>query len=280
MVLAVVAFAVLVVMVFDGIGGEKQGEVGKAGLLPLSLDRHYPPAAPGPVYLASMLEMAMVLSGMTADRFEGDPANAQTNFDNFKAQYLKISKMVPEWESYFAMAPVDQLEVALKSQDPGQVMGAVDNLGKACNVCHYQYMVPVQQKYHWGDFSALTVTDPISKGDYPFVVFKHMMETDMNAVGTDLGQGQKGNALEHLNGFEQRFGALKEVCEGCHDTERKYFVDENVTGMIAAIRSKLNEENVDPGAVGQLLQGIGQESCFKCHLVHAPAAYAKYAAIH
>jgi len=280
MVLAVVAFAVLVVMVFDGIGGEKQGEVGKSGLLPLSLDKHYPPAAPGPVYLASMLEMATSLSGMTADLFEGDPANAQAHLENFRAQYLKVSKMVPEWESYYSMAPVDQLAAAMKSEDPGQVMGAVDNLGKACNVCHYRYMVPVQQKYHWGDFATMTVTDPLSKSDYPFVVFKHMMETDMNAVGTDIAQGDKENALKHLGGFEQRFQALKESCEGCHDSERKYYTDESITGMISGIRAKLNEETVDPGAVGQLLQGIGQESCYKCHLVHAPAAYAKYAAIH
>lgn len=278
MVLAVAAFAVMVVMVFDGIGGEKPGDPGKSGALPSSLDRYFPPAAPGPIYLASMLEMTTPLSGVASDLFEGDTDNARANFEDFKAQYLKVSKMVPEWESYFPAAPVDQLDAAMKSGDPGQVMGVIDNLGKTCNVCHYQYMVPVYQKYHWGDFSILTVTDPISKSDYPYVVFKHMMETDMDAIGIDIAQGQKENAISHLNGFEQRFAALKETCDDCHDSERKYYTDESITGMISGIRSKLNEATVDPAAVGQLLQGIGQESCFKCHLVHAPAVYAKYQA--
>jgi hypothetical protein len=275
---AVLAFATLAVVAAIGIGCEKQGGVGKTASLPASLDGHYPPAAPGPIYLASMLELAAPLSGVAADLFEGDLANAQANFESFRAQYLKVSKMVPEWESYYPMAPVDQLAAAMKSEDPGQVMGAIDNLGKTCNVCHYRYMVPVQHKYHWGDFSMLTVTDPLSKADHPFVVFKHMMETDMTAVGIDLAQGQRENAMDRLNGFEQRFQAMKEVCSACHDAEPKYYVDESVTGMIDGIRSKLNEETVDPGAVGELLQGIGQESCFKCHLVHTPAVYSKYQA--
>lgn len=186
--------------------------------------------------------------------------------------------MVPEWESYYPMAPVDQLAAALDSGDPGQVMGAIDNIGKTCNNCHYRYMVPVQHKYHWGEFDILTVGDPVTGSDYPFAVFKHMMETDMVGIGIDMGQGQRENALDRLNGFEQRFTAFKEVCAACHDSERKYYVDESVTGMIAGIRAKLNEATIDPRAVGELLQGIGQESCFKCHLVHAPAAYAKYQA--
>jgi hypothetical protein len=269
---------VLTVLTLSGLSGERQQGLGKTTSLPASLDRYYPPAAPGPIYLASMLDLAAPLSGITADLFEGDLANAQANLEKFKELYIKISKMVPEWESYYPTEPIDRLTAAMKSQDPGQVMGAVDNLGKACNQCHYRYMVPVQHKYHWGDFSALTVADPLSKSDHPFVVFKHMMESDMTGIGMDLAQGQPENALDRLNGFEQRFGAMKKVCDDCHDSEPKYYIDESITGMIEGIRSKLNEETIDPGAVGKLLQGIGQESCFKCHLVHIPATYAKYQA--
>lgn len=276
--LTVTIFAVLVVVALDGIRCQGQSDVKAAASLPALLDSHYPPAAPGPVYLFSMHEMANPLSGVAVDLLEGDPADARVNFEIFKAKYVEVSKMVPEWESYYPMAPVDQLAAALDSGDPGQVMGAIDNIGKTCNNCHYRYMVPVQHKFHWGEFDILTVGDPVTGSDYPFAVFKHMMETDMVGIGIDMGQGQRENALDRLNGFEQRFTAFKEVCAACHDSERKYYVDESVTGMIAGIRAKLNEATIDPRAVGELLQGIGQESCFKCHLVHAPAAYAKYQA--
>jgi cytochrome c556 len=274
--LGVSVFAVTVFMIQNGVSGEKQGDVMPAATLPSSLDNYYPPIAPGPIYLASMLDMAAPLSGLTADLIEEDSNNVGSNFESFKERYIKVMKLVPEWESYFPMEPVDKLAAAMKSRDPGLIMPAVDNLGESCNECHYKYMVPTHFKYHWGDFGTLTVIDPVSHTDYPYVAFKHMMETDMNAIGIDMAQGQRENAIERLTGFEQRFEALKETCYGCHDSERSYYVDGKITGMIADLRSKITEEYVDPGEVGEILQGIGEESCLKCHLVHAPAAHAKY----
>jgi hypothetical protein len=211
-----------------------------------------------------------------SDWMEGDPANSQTNYDTFKTKYLAASKLVPEWQAYYPSEPLEALGVALKSGDQVKIMVAYENVGKLCHDCHVRTMAPTQLKYHWGDFEMITVTDPVTNSDVPFSRFKLMMEMEFSGIGTDLGQGQPENALNHLNGFEQRFQALKETCDACHDSERKYFVDDSITGMIDNLKTKLNETTIDAGAVGELLQGIGQESCSKCHLVHVPGAYAKY----
>ncbi len=69
--------------------------------------------------------------------------------------------------------------------------------------------------------------------------------------------------------------AVKETCAECHDTERKYYIDTEIESMIDSIGTVLQNPSVDAGKVQALGQGIGQESCFKCHLVHLPAAMAR-----
>ncbi len=46
--------------------------------------------------------------------------------------------------------------------------------------------------------------------------------------------------------------------------------------LINKLEQAINKPSVDPKEVETLSQGIGMESCFKCHRVHLPAAYAKY----
>lgn len=266
---------VLVALAVEGAGDKKAPNTEAATFLPSSLDNLYPPNAPGPMYLLAMFDMATPFSGIVSDLFEGDMANSHDNFEKFREQYIAVSKMVPEWETRFPIGPIDALAQAMKTENPGMIMPAIDNVGVLCHNCHVLATPAAQHRYSWGDFGMITVTDPITGTDYPFARFKLMMETDFSAIGTDLKQGQPENARQRLAGFEKRFTALKEVCSTCHDTERKYFVDDNITGMIGQLKAKLGEPNIDPQAVGRLLQGIGQESCTKCHLVHVPAAYAK-----
>ena len=70
---------------------------------------------------------------------------------------------------------------------------------------------------------------------------------------------------------------MKDTCEECHGTEeRKYYVDESVQALVDEMGKALNKPSVDSKEVETLAQGIGMESCFKCHRIHLAAAYAKY----
>ncbi len=244
--------------------------------LPQSLDKLYPPTANAPVWLMAMFGMGTSFSGMVADFMEGDFANAEKGYADFKGQYKKLSEMVPEWAGDLPGEPMDALGAALKSQDPAKFMPAVDNASKVCHACHVKNMTPVQQKYHWGDFGSIALTDPLSKQDVPFTVFMQMLDGDLSGVQVDLAQGQVDRAREHAAGLATRYGTLKESCEACHDTERTYYVDASITAMIEKLGGALGGASADPGSVQKLVQGIGMESCHKCHLVHAPAALAKH----
>lgn len=255
---------------------EKEGLSAIASPPPNSLDMLYPPKAEQPMFLFSMLGMDMSFTGIAADLFENDLQNAKANFEKFKAQYVEISKLVPEWEKNYPMGPLEDLGTALETGDPGNVMPAFEKVGKICHNCHVVTMAKVQQKYHWGDFRAIKVKDPLTQEEVNFSSLKRYMATNFVGIGVDVDQGQKENAQKQFQGFNARFQALEETCVSCHDTERKYYIDESVQALVDQLGQALMEPTIDLKVVGELSMGIGHESCFKCHLVHVPAALAKH----
>ena len=244
--------------------------------LPPSLDRLYPPAAEAPVYLLAMIELGAPFSAIVVDVLGEDWTNAEADFNAFKGSYVKTAAMVPEWNDLMPLAPLDTLGAAISAHDRGQTMAAYEKVGAACHACHAVGMVPVQQRYHWGDFETIVVGDSLTKGDLPFARLMRMMETSLTGSVVDVQQGQIENARRHFEHFNVRFQSMTETCVACHESERRYFVDDQVQQMIAGWREQLYAPTPDAAAIGRLTEGIGMESCHKCHLVHLPAAYSPY----
>lgn len=252
-----------------------QGVKSIASPPPSSLDTLYPPKAEDPIFLLSMLGLDTSFLAIVADLFENDLHHAKANFKKFKAQYVEVSKLVPEWEKNFPMGPVEDLRAALETGDRGKVMVAHEKVGKVCHDCHIANMPQVQQKYHWGDFYAIRVNDPLTNEEVDFPQLKKYLATNFVGISVDMAQGQRENCQKQFQAFNARFQALKETCENCHDTERKYYIDESVQALVDKLGRALRGSSVDPKVVGTLTQEIGMESCHKCHLVHVPAAAAK-----
>lgn len=244
-------------------------------LLPASLDNFFPPKAAQPVYLFRMLGMAKPLSGIMADLSENDFANVLANYERFKTQYSEVSKLIPEWEEHFPAAPVNDLGVALQSGDQGKVRAAFAAVGKVCADCHSSNQSKAYYKYHWGDFHGIKIQDPLSRQEVNFQQFMLFLDGSFTGIEIDVEQGQIENARRHLQGFRARMEALGEACMNCHDTERHYYVDEGIKTRIDELGQALQASPVDPKRVSNIAHGIGLESCFKCHLVHVPAAAAQ-----
>lgn len=245
-----------------------------ATALPASLDSFYPPSTDRPVYLMDMLKLDTLFSGIAADVMEGDHQGAKSTFRQFRSQYVDVGKMVPEWRQYYPMEPVEKLGAELSSGEPGRIMAAISEVGRLCHECHFVSMVPVQQKYHWGTFTEVRVDDPLSREEVDFSLFKKYLSTNLAGISINLRQGQTENARRQFAGFEARFQALKGSCLNCHDQENRYFVDGVVEDLLGRLGSALGDQKVNTEAVESLIQGIGRESCSKCHLVHVPAALA------
>jgi cytochrome c5 len=244
--------------------------------LPSSLDKLFPPKVDQPVFQFMMLGMSTSLSGTLVDLFENDVENALGNFEKFKTQYYAIAKMVPEWSDAFPSEPIDGLNDALATGDQQKIMLSFEKVGKVCHDCHMKNMVPVQQKYHWGDFTAISVEDPVQKINMSFSELMQAIELNFVGINIDLEQQQMENAFMHLQGFKARFEVLEETCSACHISDRYYFVDQSVKALIEQLEVSMNKSPIDPNEIMALGQKIGNESCFKCHLVHLPAAYTKF----
>lgn len=174
------------------------------------------------------------------------------------------------------MDPLKELKVALKTGEQKKVMGAYQKVGQACQNCHLENMIKVQQKYHWGNYEAIKVKDPLTNEEVGYKHFMEYINSSFAGICTDVEQGQIENAQKHFQAFKLRFQTLKETCWHCHDTERKCYVDENAQMMIDKLGQALSESSINSNKSRELSMGIGMENCFKCHLVHLPSAFAKF----
>lgn len=170
---------------------QKQNQALKdiAGPLPASLDNLFPPKAPAPVYLLEMFALSGPFEGIIVDLQEQDMPGVQANYQAFKAQYQKMSGMVPEWKDRFPLAPVDALGQALASGDPAKVGPALGQVGQVCGSCHLLFQTKAHQKYHWPDFETVRVTDPVTNESVPWVEYMMRMGGAYSGIGNDLQQG-------------------------------------------------------------------------------------------
>ncbi|MBI4187798.1 MAG: hypothetical protein HY529_01175 [Chloroflexi bacterium] len=242
---------------------------------PASLNKLFPPQSPTPVFLLGMFDLAMPFEGIGVDLGEGDIAGAKANFDAFKKQYIKMSDMVPEWKDKFPMAPVNTLEQALASGDPAKVGPAMGGVGKVCGDCHAINLVKVEQKYHWPSFDNVKLTDPVTKASQSFGDYMIGLDGAFVGAAIDLQEGQLDNARKNYDAFSARFQTLSTACAACHTTARAYFVDPTSQSMVEQLGKALKSTPPDGKAVGDLMQGIGNEICMKCHFVHLPAQTTK-----
>jgi len=242
--------------------------------LPGTLDAFYPPAASQPVYLFRMLGLNTTFSGIVADLMEDDLDGAKGTFEEFRKQYREAAGLIPEWKDRYPEGPVAELGAALAAGDRGAAMKAVAAVGGSCHRCHVATMVPAQQKYHWGDFGAITVKDPLSGTATAYVRFKQSLAANLAGITVDLRQGQAGNARKQFEGFKARFQALGDSCLACHERKAVSFVGRDVQDAVDEMGSAFGKKTVDADAVTALSRKIGRESCSRCHLVHVPAAMA------
>ena len=259
-----------------GVNTETAPESGKDISIPASLDALYPPKAPAPVFLFKMIELATSFTAVGVNLFESDYDNLQGSFQRFKNVYTELPKMVPEWKEYFPEKNIIELEAALNSKDMGKIGPAFEKMGGVCLSCHAENQTIVQHKFQWDDFSNISVTDPVSGKDNSFSGFMHQVAFSYDGITTDLMENQIDNSRKHFADFKKRFTAMSESCDACHSTERHYYVDNNVMSMINNIGEEIGKETPDIKKIQGLAEGIGIESCYKCHLVHQPAALSQY----
>jgi len=246
--------------------------------LPLaSLDPLYPPQTEIPVLNAKMLEMASSLAGVVVDMHERDFEQADYRFREFRERYAELARLVPEWEPDYAMEPVEALGKAVADRDVDGMHAALGSIDPVCVGAHVARTGAVQQRYYWKDWAGITVSDAVTASEMAFKPFKQQMWTSFAGIRVSLEEGQMPRVIENFQAFQARFLAFEAACVDCHDSERRYYVNEELKTAVSALGAALASDSPDPATVEELSREIGSESCQKCHLVHSPAALARVA---
>lgn len=239
---------------------------------PQSMDQYYPPKSEAPVYLLGMFELEGAFSGIMANMQQGNFEAAQGAYQGFLAKYKEFSEMVPEWKDYFDIELVEALGKALQSGNPEQIQQAMGGVGQGCGSCHNDNMLGTWYRYSWKNFHEISVQDPVSGKEAGLKDYMYMVAGDFGGIGGALQQGQTEGARMAYQSLNSRMEGLKKVCEDCHETERRYYVSEDVMDILATMGAELTKEKPNPAKIGELSGQLGMVSCRGCHLVHMPAA--------
>lgn len=238
--------------------------------LPPALDSIYKgsvPETPSSQYIVEMFKLADPLEGIAVNAQEGDMANAKSNFTEFKAQYQKLSKMVPQWKGYWDINPVNQLGADLNKNNISAVFQDVGKIGQGCSKCHANEMPQVWAKYYWRDFDTVNVSTPEGNLSWTDAMTKYL-DTGFSGIGLNLREGKQQDAINSSELFKVMLLNFKQACNECHKTPRYYFVSNDVFSQIDEMQHDIQTGNFT-GAQNIRIQ-LGDD-CIRCHIIHMPA---------
>jgi len=110
----------------------------------------------------------------------------------------------------------------------------------------------------------------------PFAAAKmKYLAAGFDGIGVNLRQGNQAGAQQSFVLFTTMFNNTKAACSNCHATERRYYVSDDIMGMIDTMGQEIDAGNLT--AANNILEGIRAQSCYACHVLHMPAQFEKVA---
>ncbi|MCX9082253.1 MAG: hypothetical protein OIN83_08645 [Candidatus Methanoperedens sp.] len=243
--------------------------------LPSSIDKYYQNQPP--VYLINMFELGEAMMGIGVNLQQGDMANAKKSYDDFFKKFKDSSDMVPEWKKFYDQNTVEKIGASLDSGNVPEVFENIGKVGEACVQCHKEKMPQVWNKYNWNDFGELTLNTPNPEEPvlpFPAAKIKYLA-SGFDGIGVNIKNNNQKGAQESFGLFKTMFDNMNSTCSSCHVSPRKYYVSEDIQAMIDTMGEKINYGNLSEAE--RLRMSIGMESCYKCHVLHMPAQFARVA---
>ena len=246
--------------------------------LPQSLDQYYQSVPPQPPeYLLKMYELGGTMVGISVNIQQEDMANATKSYAAFYENYKNSAEMVPEWKDYYDNEAVERMGDALETGDIPGVFQSMGEVGAGCANCHKDNMPAVWNKYIWKDFREVMINTPNpEEPQLPWAAAKmKYLVAGFDGIGINIKQGNQAGAQQSFELFTEMFNNTKQACGACHATERRYYVSDDIMGMIDTLGQEIDAGNLT--AAESIRQGIGAQSCYACHVLHMPAQFEKVA---
>ncbi len=237
------------------------------------LDQHFVGVTKQKSYTYAMLELGIRMGAATSAAMGDDPASAEAALNSFTEQYKLVAGLVPSWRKHFDENEISQLAKAVaKGRNKAARKIIITRIEDSCTRCHASYLIPVQARYRWGNFSQITV-DSESGNSLNFHTIMVDLSNGFGALRGNVVQGDFDAALKSYKVVRERFTMMELACTACHDEPREYFVDSCVKGRLLRIGGLLRKGSQDVDLYTQELNNINEVSCMPCHQVHMPAAF-------
>ena len=242
-------------------------ELAWARPLPESLDRWYDDQ---PIYLFKMFELGGLLMGVLVNTQQDDMANAKIAYQIFSSEYKNNSRMVPEWKEYYDIQAVNKVGDALETGDRNKTLASIEVVFQKCISCHTAEKTKVFAKYHWKDFNDVkmrTINPEQPETSWTEAKAKYLV---MGFDGTIVNarENQQETANKSFQQFKVMFKFMNDSCYSCHDTERKYYVSEDVMNLINRAEEQIISNDLMNAS--STMEQIGMISCYECHVTHEP----------
>ncbi len=236
--------------------------------LPSSLDQLYEGSTPeviGNAYLGEMFKMSGLMQVIAEEMQAGEFTNARNTFNAFSIQYNNVSKMVPEWKKYFDKKLVAEIGKDIDNHDVSKTLTDMGILGEnVCAKCHRNNKPQVWAKYYWKDFRTVNVSTPAGNMSWP-AAKAIFVASSFDGATINLAEGRRDAANESAERFTSMFSNVKNACDSCHTTERKYFVSADVIALVNQYEIEIKAGNLIDALD---LQGQIGEQCMRCHITH------------
>lgn len=247
--------------------GKKEVASAMVRPLPGSLDRWYEDQ---PIYLFKMFDLGGSLMGVLVNTLQDDTANAKMAYRIFSGEYVNSSKMVPEWKGYYDIQAVNKIGDALETGDRNETLASLEVVFQKCGSCHKEVKTKVFAKYHWKDFNDVkmkTVNPEQPETSWPEAKAKYLV-TGFDGTIVNAKENQQEAANKSFQQFRAMFNFMNDSCYSCHDTERKYYVSEDVVNLIDMAEEQIKSGDLENAA--HTMEQIGMISCYNCHVTHEP----------
>ncbi len=242
---------------------------------PKSLAKYYPPSSNKYEFLNSMYAMSTAFTGIFTNIQENDWKNAEKWANILKDNYLKVGKLVPEFDKELKKNEIEQLVIAVKNKDMNKIKENANAVGKSCSQCHQNYQVSAKITYHYHSFNLINIEDPITRNNIEFEDYMKKMTDSMKKIRIYIEDNKPEKAKVEGNNFVKRLKGLSQSCNECHNNKSSIEIYQG-----KELEEKLNLlskalQNANKQEIYNNLNWISANNCSKCHNTHQTIAEIK-----
>ena len=240
----------------------------KLSLPPASLAKWYKPENKRQVWLHTMFRLRRSMQAINDYAIQNNQAGMQKWIEKLNDDYLKIAKMVPEWEHEIKPRLLPELKMFSETGDTKRVKATLNMIERTCNDCHETYQAQATAIYRSPEYVDIPVKN-INGLPSSFEDEMQALSISINQVLIALEDKQQAIALQASKNLNIQLKYLGESCNQCHKNDPA--PHERILGSATLQRLQSLQAGILSMQVkeSQKLMGeIAVTVCASCHNTH------------